>query len=458
MIRRYLLIACVLLPATLSNGVESPAWSVHVLPSERGDPTPLLLQADGDAAPEWGILLDNQVRIAEIAPEFPVRTIALPAGTALFDLRDTDRDGTAELAVVRADRLEYWPDASSAHETDPAFSITDEGIAALSIGGPRPYTLFLEDRGEDFITVPIRDISPIWTLDGTPVSSDLLTPARPLVHTQYHAWSTPAGTGDHSSSAMQISQRYERRSEQTDSPSKSSPAPRSGGTRRARDAGDAPHEEWPWFTLSGGSRVLYALAPPDFRDTLIRVDRRDAPRAPASPVPNPRRYPGTVIAPGESGSDFNGDGFNDLLLWRAPRPGASLDVLVQAAQDGDWDVELSVHLFDPASGRFAARPIDWVHTKAPIEGVLAGGVHGPFQYLSLEDLDGDGRADLLCSGASREMSAWKFFGRLESTPWARVTLRDPIEGITLTARIPGYYWLGIARSAQAFQLLALPKR
>ncbi len=456
MIRHGVLLAFILTGTALVCRAESPIWIVHVLPSNSADATPLLLQADGDAAPEWGVLNGSEVTIAEIAPDSPARKLSLPAETALFDLRDTDRDGVAELAVVRNGRLEYWPDAAAAAGSDPAFSIEDAAIGAISLGGPRPYPLFLENRGEDFLTVPTGGNPPIWTLDGRPAAAPLAAASPPLVRTQFHAWSSFADIAANQTSEIHISQRYEPE-QARDEPAQNATS-RSAGTRRARDASAAPAEEWPWFALSAESRVRYALAPPDFRDTLIRVSQRDTPRpAPQSP-PSPRRFPGILIAPGETGSDFNGDGFNDLLLWRAPRLGASLDAFVRAAQDGDWDVALTVHLYDPASGRFDGRPIDWIHTTAPLEGVLAGGVRGPFGYLSTEDLDGDGRAEVLCSGAGSELSAWTFTGRSASTPWARAQLAEPIGELVLTARVPGYHWLGVVRGARAFQLVALPKR
>ncbi len=457
MIRRGIFFICHLLLAAPAFSAETPVWIVRSLPSASPDSTPLLVQTNGDAAPEWGVLTGNEVTIADISPDYPERKLSLPAGTALFDLRDMDRDGRIELASVRAGRLEYWADATIATETDPAFTIEDAGIAALSIGGPRPYPLFIENRGEDFITVPVGGNPPVWTLEGIPLPS-IAPPSSSPMNTYFHSWSTPADASANRSAEIRVSLRYERESETATSSQSPAPASGNGGTRRARDASAAPAEEWPWFALSATSRVLYALAPPDFRDTLIRVDRRDLPGAASATAPNPRRFPGVVIAPGESGSDFNGDGFNDLLLWRAPRPGASLDALVRAAQDGDWTVDLSVHLFNPATGRYDARPINWIHTEAPLEGVLAGGVRGPFGFLGIEDLDGNGRVDVLCSGTGSELVAWTFTGRAAPAPWARVVLPEPIEEIELTARVPAYHWLGIVRTAHAFHLVALPKR
>jgi hypothetical protein len=443
-----------LILALLGSRVAEAAddrWLVNTIPCESAGARPLLLQADGDAGPEWGILNGLELTVAEVSPGLPSKKYLLPPATALFDLRDTDRDGRAELAVVRAGRLEYWPDATLAVQADPAFVIEDAGLAAISYGAPKPYKLFVEDRGEDFVSVPLGAEPPMWTLEGMRVDTGPRSEAGPAVLSQINAWrSAPSPVAGAASQELHISQVFDI--------SRAAPAaaPRRAGTRLARDAGDAPPEEWPWFPLGNGARVLYALAPPDYLDTLIRVQTNDTAEGPAS-ASTARRFPGILIAPSGEGSDFDRDGYHDLLLWRAPRPGASLDSLVRAAQDGVWDVVLTVHLFNPATGRFAARPIEWIHTKAPVEFVLQGGVRGPFAFLRLGDLDGDGGADLVCTGAGQEISAWKFTGGPAARPWVSARFPELIEEIVLAARVPAYRWLGIARSARAFHLVALPQ-
>lgn len=436
---------------------ESMSWHLRSLPATSEAARPLLLQADGDAAPEWGVFDDTTLTVADISSDYPPITYAIPKDASLFDLRDSDRDGKPEIALVRAERLEYWRDASRMAQDAASILINHPPLAALSFGHPRPYALFVERRGEDFLSVPLGPEPPLWTLDGVRINPLAPDAEDALTLTQFHVWeaATPPGVNT-GRTEFRISQVYER---PTTTPGTRTAATRPGGTRRARDAGDAPSEDWPSFALSSTVHVLYALAPPDYRDTLIRIEpiARPEPGTPQRRA-QPRRFPGILIAPQESGSDVNGDGFTDLLLWRAPGPGTSMDALVRAAQTGTWDVTLTVHLYEPATQRFAPRPIEWFKTAAPVMQVLEGGVQGPFAYMTLEDIDGNGRMDLICTGAGREIAAWRFAGGREEGPWLHTELDQPIESVLFTAHVPAYRWLGIARAGDQFHVFALPKQ
>jgi len=432
-------------------------WRLRSLPAASATARALLLQSDGDAAPEWGVFDGITVTVADVSSDYPSIAYAIPEDASLFDLRDTDRDGKPEIALIREGRVEYWRDASQVSQAAPSVTIELPALTALAFGPPRPYPLFVERHGEDFLSVPLGVEPPLWTLEGVRINPLVPDISDSLTLSQFHIWgaATPPAV-DAGRTEFRLSQTYER---SADAPSASSAAARPRSTRRARDAGEAPVQDWPSFALSETARVLYALAPPDYRDTLIRIEPIGQPEAGgAQPQSSPRRFPGILIPPQQTGADFNGDGYSDLLLWHAPRSGTSMDALIRAAQSGTWEVSLTVHLFEPATQRFAARPIEWFRTAAPVALVLEGGVRGPFPYLALHDVDGNGRAELVCTGAGDEIAAWRFTGAREARPWLHAKFDAPIDGVILTAHVPAYRWLGIARAGDQFHLFALPQQ
>jgi hypothetical protein len=451
-IRLPIIALCMSSVAHAQEATES--WRLRTLPAPSETARPLLLQADGDVAPEWGAFDGETITVSDIATNYPPVTYTVPKDTNLFDLRDTDRDGKPEIALLRAGRLEYWANAAAiADQNAPTVTLEDPALASLSFGAPRPYPLFVERRGEDFLSVPLGAEPPLWTLEGTRINPLAPSAADSLRLGQFHIWAaaTPPGASP-SRTEFRLSQVYE-----VPAPvSQPSVNARPGGTRRARDAGDSPSAEWPSFALTDSVRVLYALAPPDYRDTLIRIEWTGL-RVQSEPQSSPRRFPGILIAPQDSTGDFNADGYADLLLWRAPGPGTSMDALVRAAQSGTWNVTLTVHLYEPASRRFAARPIEWFQAAAPLAHVLEGGVRGPFSFLKLEDLDGDRRTEMVNTGAGNELVAWRFTGARAAGPWLYAKLDQPVDDVILTARVPAYRWLGIDRSGDQFHLFALPQ-
>ncbi len=455
------MIARIVTPATVLlcvavHAQSGESWRLRSLPAPSTLAQAVLLQTDGDAAPEWGVFDGETLVVADISSDYPPVTYAVPKDASLFDLRDTDRDGKPEMALVRAGRIEYWRDAARVTQDAANVTIEHPALAAFSFRQPRPYPLFVERRGEDFLSVPLGAEPPVWTLEGTRVNPLAPGVEESLALSQFQVWEavTPPAF-DHDTTEFRLSQVYERATPATAAGRSS--ARRGGGTQRARDAANAPSEDWPSFSISNTERALYALAPPDYRDTLIRVERVGNDGSAARASSSPRRYPGVLIAPQETGADLNADGYADLLLWRAPSPSMSMDAVVRAAQSGTWNVMITVHLYEPSAHRFAARPIEWFQANAPVMRVLEGGVRGPFEYTALEDIDGDGRMDIVTTGAGNELTAWRFTDKREAEPWLSTTFEDPIEEIILTAHVPAYRWLGIARSAGQFHLFALPQ-
>lgn len=465
--------ALLLLVAILVLEAPSAAWSdTQSLPARplaaAPDSNAFLLQADTDAAPEWAVQTHLTVAIAEFDPKVPLRTYALPDGTTLFDVRDANGDGMPDLAAIRGTSLCYWRSLETAATTNPDVCIEDGHAAALDFGLPRPAPLFAKQRGINVLKLP--GWNRMWRLSGQAVPRT--APQAPEVdyHLDYFRVvpTAPTGVAGAIPRAFRFSQVYEqslpppRPAETVVNSETASP----GGTRRARDAAEAPPGAWPWFPLNGQptstTRVLYALAPPEYRDTIVRF-RPPASAEPAGPgdavyVSPERRYPGVLIAPHGAPPDFNGDGFADLLLWNVELPGRSLGSIARAAQSGAWKVTMTVHLYNPPDERYNARPNAVTRMNAPIDTVLGGGVNGPFHHLLLRDVDGDRDTDLVTTGSGNSLDVYLYQGTLPPAPTYRAKFHDPVAGILVDAPVPGGGWVAILRTTAAFYGVALPKK
>ncbi len=166
--------------------------------------------------------------------------------------------------------------------------------------------------------------------------------------------------------------------------------------------------------------------------------------------------PGRIVIPGGRPPDLNGDGYADVVLWRSARPAPTLDALANAARTGGWVVVVTVHLFEPEAGRFAARPVVWFRAAAPLESVLAAGVEGPYAQVRFNDVDGDGGDEMIVSGAGDEIAVWKYTGALATAPSYRVKLEGPVLDVPFSVTGPETGWLAIVKTPRAFHALTLP--
>jgi hypothetical protein len=241
--------------------------------------------------------------------------------------------------------------------------------------------------------------------------------------TAFEAWSVPdAPVGGDAGLEFRVRQRQSLR---IDLPQelrglqrqRELPRGRRVGPSQLADAAGRPSAQWPWFALRAESdaaaednlRVHYAPAPPDFRDTMVVIRSRKVGPTPP-PLPEAARlYPGMLGAPPGALPDFNGDGFTDLLLWLAPRPGRSIDSIARAAVENTWPIHLRVHLYLPERRRYDARPAGRIDAELPAVWLLLMQRTGsPLRNAVFEDFDGDGRTDAAWSTSATDYAAWRY--------------------------------------------------
>jgi hypothetical protein len=411
-----------------------------------------VVQTDRDPTPEWAVLTGDTLTISELRPGLSDQTLQLPEGATLFDLRDTDGDNLPELVTLRGARLEYWVDARTARSSSADVIVTDDLFSALSVGPARPYPLFFLQRGTTLLSVPQASDPRTWDLDGNPVPSDAdEAPQEPrlLISQVWEAAplpSTAAGARE-----FQVTQRFDRKT--TDD----SNSPPFHGARSARDATLDAERPWPWFPLrvnaKGSSRVEYAFAPPKYQDTLIRYLRDDATQPGAT---SSKRIPGRLILAGGRPPDVDGDGFADLVLWRPARPMMTLDALADAARSGTTPVVVTVHRYDNARGRYTGRPSVWFRASAPAMSAFGAGLEGPFTHVRFEDVNRDGRDELIATGTGEEIVAWRFDGTVKKAPDYRVEFSAPVQKVSYPMR-RDEPWIAIVETPTAYHLLTLPQ-
>ncbi|GMV91367.1 MAG: hypothetical protein AMXMBFR82_11450 [Candidatus Hydrogenedentota bacterium] len=156
-----------------------------------------------------------------------------------------------------------------------------------------------------------------------------------------------------------------------------------------------------------------------------------------------RRYPGTLFKQEDEGwltkaytynPDFNGDGYFDLVLWDAPRPGVSIDSLVRTVVGRSWPVRIAIHLYVPDNARYDPKPAGMISAKVPINFFLN---RNPVANIAMVDVDGDALTDLGFSTEPNNYHLWFAADGMSRDPdWTR-TFEEPIECVEFSADLSG---------------------
>lgn len=423
--------------------LSAALFDVRTIPLHTPDAHVFLAHADRDTRADVFILEPGQASIF-FSQRDAVRTIPLPEDTTAVDIADLDDDGQPEIVAVSGNRiLSIRLDAEVLPPPRELFSLHTQ--LANAGATPYPFVLTMRRDNKTLLALPCEETFELRTPDGAIVTSYPIgedAPRRASYGAPFRAWTCEPpllGAKDALEGAISRSVAFEPDlPAELSGPSTAALSLRRGTPLQTREAASQDIESWPWFPLaldgSGDMRVFYTLAPPDFRDSVVRI-RGFARKSETGPE---RRYPGSLIIMDDDLPDFNHDGFADLLLWSAPEPGMSLDAATRALTAGSWPVNLSAHLFSPEKGRYEPVCAGTVACTAPIAWFLAPEASGPLHHCVLRDFDGDGCTDIACATAPNRFHVWRFtHSGTATTPAYSQTFPEPITEITFKADLSG---------------------
>jgi len=403
---------------TMLLAVSTGAFEVVSIPLEPPEAQIFALAADDDATAEIAVLAERDLRIYGIDTGNLRFAVTLPENAPAFDVFDADGDGAAEIMAIQSGGVLLIeldePDAA------PRELFRVDHLIDDSQGGyPRPHILATQRNGRWLVAIPRESSLELRALDGTVVETFSLGSGgesaalfeRPFAaRTVYPNLVGPPGAVE-----MHIDQVVVH-----DFPSASAPSPATrdalgpGGFVHLQSDGEDEPQRWPWFSLTTKDgvqqRVLYALTEPDYEDTLIRIQQPETSHplnseghAQVSPE---RRYRGSLIPPQQMLPDFNADGYTDLLLWCAPRPGTSIQAVTEALTSRSWPLELRVQCFEPEKNRYDPRSVSIIRTRVPIGWFLHPERGIPLYLPLFGDFNGDGRTDVAFATGASEYCAW----------------------------------------------------
>ena len=398
-------------------------FDVQAVPLGNPQALAFFAHADADATADLFVLSGNALNAYPSARRGSQVTVKLLEGTSAIDVADIDGDGQNEVVGICGERILCYPIPREGKATAPRelFRL----VTQLSGQAPEPCLHVMVVKRGDLIllALPCENTFELRGVDGELVQSYPIGPDAPQRVSFGNPFSCctvhPPQIGRPGSLEMRVSRVLEFEPEL---PADLLPVEIQGPRRRrgtpsqARDAVDLDDASWPWFPLKtqgpASDRALYALARPDFRNTLIRIREcrpggSDTDRKSARTGPK-RMYPGAIVLVNGDLPDFNNDGYVDLILWKTPEPAASVDSITRVLMEGSWPVELTTHLFSHEKGRYEPLASGCVKCNVPVVWFLTMESDVPLRHWILSDFNGDGRTDLGCSTAPDRFSVWLY--------------------------------------------------
>lgn len=404
--------------AVLSCSVGLAAlFQVETIPLPQPAAHCLLVSAGKDNQADLCVLSGNRIEIYDRCLSLQKQEIDLPAGSSAFDVADTDSDGVSELLVVNGMsvfRMHFR--ASVPREPEELMQVRT--LFTDHSGDPFPYVLSVKRSSGTQLVLPTNEALEIRAIRGALVERYPVKANNPGAATFGRPFSSRSVFPRQVTSSKGVEFKVSRLlafdpqlREDLFPVVAAEAAWRHGAPRQALEALERTWDLWPWFPLrtlgETPGKVLYAFEDKGTSETHVRILQGGTGLESVSPAPGPvRKYPGRLLISTEDLPDFNGDGYTDLVLWKAPDPGPSINALTGAAVRGTWPVRLTMHLYSPEKGRFEPRPVSWIEGAAPIAAFFSGENGQPLSLLVLRDFDGDGRTDLGCGLAARTFSVW----------------------------------------------------
>jgi hypothetical protein len=442
-------------------------FDVQTLPIANVEAQVMFAPADGDEVPDLFVIDNQTVTMYPSRGGHPL-ALRLPEGTSVVDLFDVAGDGQVALLALHGGTVLKYELDEGGLAAGPQLLFR----ASTPLNEPRPqpvpYVMGLMWEGRPVVALPEASRLVLRSLEGEEIAAFPISAApgagidysRPL-----HVRSVePNQVGSGTALELRVSIIEDIEPHLPDAlapppqPLRSRPATLS----HAREAAGGDPSTWPWFPLAADgdspARVFYALEPPEFRDTLIRIGPLEA--GEAAGAGQAFRYPGALFAYSEGSlPDFNGDGYTDLFLWKSPIPGISLDALTRAAVGGTWPLTTTIHLYAPEKGRFEPRPHSPIRHQAPVAWFMTTEQGSPLRNVVLNDFNGDGRTDFGCSDGPNSFAIWLYNDGFSQRPDFRHSFPQPLGRLeaTLDAAQDGVVAL-VFRSPSAFHVIRVTGR
>ncbi|MCC6488208.1 MAG: hypothetical protein IT364_11980 [Candidatus Hydrogenedentes bacterium] len=393
------------------------------------------------------------------------RRITLPEGTGAFDVADLDADGLSEILAIRGDDLlEVDTLTSTSTEGLPRVLFKANSLYSAPSADPFPQVLVATFNLQLCVILPVSGALRAYSIEGTlleefPVSA--ANSAVPALREGVDAVSlTRPGTAPSGETWLKCYQTIEMA---PNLPAELAPAPVSHFTTwSASHEVAAPEDEgglpagmeegeyagmWDCSSLQEDAARMRLLMcrTDDTGNSLVFL--YDVPlisgelnwaEAKRSPI---RKYPGRVVRSDfepdieySQRADFNGDGYVDLVLADAPRPGTSVDSLVRTVLGRTWPLRLTVHLFVPEKERFDPKPFGVIDCKVPVTWFFG---REPLRNVCIADFDGDKMTDLGFSAEESEFQVWLAADGFGDQPDWSYKFPGPIERIETVADVAG---------------------
>ena len=445
------------------SALAAPVFEPFAIPLTSNTTSVFLARADGDDVADV-FLLDGRRMTIRLDAGGTWR-ITLPEGAGAFDIADVDADGRSEILAVRGDEILLINAlAATGAEEPPRVLFKAESLYSARSVDPFPRVLVRTLNLQVCLVLPVPGAMNAYSLDGT------LMEVFPV-----HASESGAPQLGEGVDAVPLNRPgsappgetwlkfYQSIEMAPNLPAELAPAPASHFTTWSKTPGiETPMPEgnfpsgmgegeyegmWQCTSLQEDATRMRLLMcrTDDTGNTLVFL--YDVPlisgelnwaEAERSPI---RKYPGRVIGDTldpvpqySQRADFNGDGYVDLVLADAPRPGTSVDSLVRTVLGRTWPLRVTVHLFAPEKDRFDPKPFGVIECKVPVTWFFG---RAPLRNVCVADFDGDKLSDLGFSAEESEFQVWLAADGFGGEPDWSYKFPGPIQHIETTADLAG---------------------
>ncbi len=443
-------VVCLVQVLTLSATV----FDVQSIPM--AEPKPQVFYCQGDAQGNAAVcdLAGNSLTVYLRSGE--ARTLALPDGVGAFDIAPLEEGAAPQVVCRRGKQVFAIPLVASTQRIEPVALFETENPEPGVAVRPFPWVMVVPNDGRLGILLPVEDAHEFRSISGEVLARyPNATPENPSeadmrVYTLARNM-TPLVSGELAFLVVDVERSG------TGLPDEFTLADSDSGHHEATF-----RHEFPLSSTDSSLRVEYGYHRETW-DTLITMPlvapkaialKKNEPPAKKSPA---RRYPGTLMVDGEYAPDFNGDGYTDLLLWSAPKPGLSIDSLIRTAIGNTWPVRLTVHLYSADKKRFDPAPIATIAMQVPVFWFVDLGKGHPFPLWLVRDFDGDGKTDLLLSSKDSELSVWLARDGFGAAPSETMTFLEPLEQIIASSDVDLKGRTGLVIQGQSRLHLLWPK-